>query len=95
MENGLVIQVLGGHDSLDDVLHEVFVDLVVSHVWGVLGGDEDGVHPLGDHGTVILLVLNSHLGFAVWPEPRHSAILPDLRENWNVMNMRDQGLGTK
>lgn len=79
MEDGLVVQILGGHDCLDDMLHEVFVDLVVSHVWRVLGGDEDGMHPLGDHGSIILLVLDSDLGLAIWPQPRHSSILPHLQ----------------
>ena len=37
MENGLVIEVLGWYDSLDDVFHEVLVDLIIGYVWGVLG----------------------------------------------------------
>ena len=78
MEDGLVIQVFGRDDGLDHVLHEVLVDLVVSHVWGVLSGNEDGVHALGDHGTVILLVLDSHLGLAIRPQPGYRAVLPHL-----------------
>ena len=80
MEDGLVIEVFGRHDSLDHVLHEVLVDLVISHVWGVLGRDKDGVHALGHHGSVILLVLNGHLSLAIRPQPRHCAILPDLHK---------------
>ena len=78
MEDGLVVQVLGWHHGLDDVLHEVLVDLVIGHVWGVLGGDEDGVHPLRHHGPIILLVLHCHLGLAVGPQPGHCAVLPHL-----------------
>ncbi len=29
--------------------------------WGVLGGDQDGVHTQGHHGTALVLVLHSHL----------------------------------
>ena len=78
MEDGLVVQVLGGHHSLDDVLHEVLVDLVVGHVRGVLGGDKDGVHALGDHGAVLLLVLHGDLGLAVRAQPGHLTVLPHL-----------------
>ena len=79
MEDGLVIKVLGGDDGLDDVLHEVSVDLVVGDVGGVLGGDEDGVHADGNHGTPVLLVLYGHLRLAVWPQPWHAPVLPHLR----------------
>ena len=78
MEDGLVVQVLGGHDGLDNVLHQVLVDLVVGDVRGVLGGDEDGVHALGDHGTVLLLVLHSHLGLPIGTQPGYLAVLPHL-----------------
>lgn len=78
MEDGLVIQILGRHNRLDDVLHEVLVDLVVGDVWGVLRGDQDGVHPLRDHGSVFLLVLDCDLRLPVWPQPRNRAILPGL-----------------
>lgn len=81
VEDGLVVQVLGRDDRLNDVLHQVLVDLVVGHVGGVLGGDQDGVHALGHHGAVVLLVLHSHLGLAVRPQPRHGAVLPHLQGN--------------
>ena len=64
VEDGLVVQVLSGHDSLDHVLHQVSADLLVRDVGRVLGGDEDGVHAdgledAGDHG--VTFVLHSHL----------------------------------
>lgn len=46
--------------------------------WCMLCGDQDGVHPDGDHSSVLLLVLNSDLRLAIWPQPRHSAILAHL-----------------
>lgn len=40
----------------------------------MLGGDDDGVHPLGDDGTVVVLVLNCDLGLGVGPEPRDATV---------------------
>ena len=65
---------------LDDVLHEVLVDLVVGDVLIVLGGDEDGVNTQGDHGAALLAVLNSHLGLAIGTQPGDGAVLAHL---WN------------
>lgn len=79
VEDGLVVQVLLGHDGLDDVLHEVSVDLVVGDVGRVLCGDEDGVHADGGQGAALLLVLHCHLGLAVWPQPADCAVLAHLR----------------
>lgn len=80
MEDGLVIKVLGWDNGLDDMLHEVLVDLVVGDIWGVLGGYEDGVYSEGNHGTILLSVLNGHLGLAIWPEPGQRAILASLSQ---------------
>jgi len=66
---------------LDDVLHEVLVDLVVGDVLIVLGGDEDGVYTQGDHGAALLAVLNGHLGLAIGAQPWDGAVLAHLRNN--------------
>ena len=79
MEDGLVVEVLLWHDGLDDMLHEVSVDLVVGDVGGVLGGDEDGVHADGRQGAALLLVLHRHLRLAVRPQPADCAILAHLQ----------------
>ncbi len=78
MEYGLVVHVLGWHHGLDDILHEVSVDLVIGDVRRMLSGNENGVHANGNHGTALLLVLNCHLGLAVRPQPCHAAIFPHL-----------------
>mmetsp|Transcript_20976 Transcript_20976/g.66462 ORF Transcript_20976/g.66462 Transcript_20976/m.66462 type:complete len:461 (+) Transcript_20976:322-1704(+) len=78
VEDGLVIEVLGGDDGLDHVLVEVGGDLVVGDILVVLGGDEDSVHALGDHGAVLVLVLDGNLGLAVGAEPGADAVLADL-----------------
>lgn len=80
MENCLVIQVFGRYYRLDDVLHEVLVDLVVRDVWGMLGGDEDGMHSLWDHCALLLLVLDSDLRLSIRPEPWHTSIFPNLQQ---------------
>ena len=78
MEDGLVIKVLLGDDRLDDVLHEIGMDLVVGDVWGVLGGDQDGVHADGGQHIALLLVLHGDLGLAIRPQPRHLPVLAHL-----------------
>lgn len=79
VEDGLVVEVLLGHDGLDDMLHEVGMDLVVGDVGRVLRGDEDGVHADGRQSAALLLVLNSHLCLAVWSQPADCAVLAHLR----------------
>jgi len=78
--DGLVIEVLGGHHRLDDVLHQLLRDVIVGDVRRVLGGDEDGVHALGHHGAALVDVLAGHLGLAVGAHPRAGAVLADLGE---------------
>ena len=78
MEDGLVIQVLGWHNRLDDVLHEVLVDLVIADLWRVLCGDKDGVNPLRDHSTILLLVFHCDLGLSIWSQPTDCSVLPYL-----------------
>mmetsp|Transcript_21704 Transcript_21704/g.51879 ORF Transcript_21704/g.51879 Transcript_21704/m.51879 type:complete len:409 (-) Transcript_21704:66-1292(-) len=80
MVDGVVIKVLGRDNRLNDMLHQVSMDLVIAHAVVVLSGDKDGVHADGDHGTILILVLNSDLGLAVRTEPGADAILADLSE---------------
>ena len=63
------------------------MDVIIVHVWGVLGRDEDGVHALRDHGTPVVFVLNRDLGLAVWPQPRAGPIFPGLQTmaGWMLM----------
>lgn len=78
--DGLLVEVLGGDDGLDDVLHELGLDLLVGDVLRVLGGDDDGVNTLGDGLSVLHLVLAGHLGLAIGAHPRADTVLAHLSE---------------
>ena len=78
--DGLVIEVLGGHDVLNDMLHEVRADLLVRDILGVLSRDHNGVHALGDHAAILILVLAGDLGLAVGAHPGDKASLADLSQ---------------
>lgn len=74
MVDGLVVEVLGGNDLLDDLLLDLLPQLLSGDVRAVLGADDDGVHAEGNHSTVIVLVLDGDLGLGVGPEPREGAV---------------------
>ena len=74
MEDGLVIEVLGGDDLLDDLLLDLLAELLSGDGLGVLGRDDDSVDSLGDDGTVVVLVLNGDLGLGVGPQPWDGAV---------------------
>lgn len=46
----------------------------------MLCGDQDGVYTLGNHSSIDLLVFDSDLCLAVWPQPANCTILPDLSQ---------------
>ena len=55
MVHRLLIQIFGRDDRLDDVFHELFLDLLLGDVFGVLGGNHNGVHTFGDGSAVLHL----------------------------------------
>lgn len=95
--HSLLVKVLGGDDVLDDVLHEVVADLLVGHILGVLGGDEDGVHTLGNHAAIVVLVLAGDLGLSVGAHPWEDTGLTDFGQTGTerggkVVSKRHEGL---
>ncbi len=68
------------------------MDLLVGDVLVVLGGDEEGVHALRDHGAALLLVLHRHLRLAVRPQPRHCAVLAHLRQPVAAQQLNEREL---
>ena len=61
MHDGLVVEEVCGDDNLDDLLQEVRAENLVGDVLVVLGGDDNGVHALGDARTMVQSVLNGDL----------------------------------
>lgn len=67
--DGLVIQVLGWDNLLDDLLEDLLAELLSGDCLGVLGRDDNGVDTEWDNGTTIVLVLNGDLGLGIWSQP--------------------------
>lgn len=74
MVDGLVVEVLGGDDLLDDLLLNLLAELLSGDILGVLGRDDDGVDALGNNSTVVVAVLNGNLGLGVGSEPGEGAV---------------------
>lgn len=62
MINSFVIQVFGRDDDLDDALLQGPAHALQGNALIVLHRDHDGVNTHGDHGPVLLDVLDCHLG---------------------------------
>ena len=67
--DGLLVEVLGGDDLLDDLLLDLLAELLGGDVLAVLGRDDDGVDTQGNDGAVVVLVLDGDLGLGVGSEP--------------------------
>ncbi|RDY11474.1 hypothetical protein CR513_03857, partial [Mucuna pruriens] len=80
VEDGLLIEVLFRNDRLDNMLFKVSSNLVIAHSLIMLGGNEDSVNTNWNHGTIVIVVLNSYLCLPIWPQPSTGTILPNLRE---------------
>mmetsp|Transcript_32014 Transcript_32014/g.78115 ORF Transcript_32014/g.78115 Transcript_32014/m.78115 type:complete len:294 (+) Transcript_32014:428-1309(+) len=81
MIHRLIIQILGRNNGLDHMLHDIGTDLLVGHILRMLSGDQDRVHTLGDHGTILtLLVLHGHLRLPIRSHPWAGPVLTDLRQ---------------
>ena len=78
MIDSLVVQKLRGDDRLDDMLHQILMDLLVAHVVVVLIGDNDRMNTNGDHMAVIVLVLNGNLSLTVRTNPLKGSILTNI-----------------
>ena len=69
MVDGVIIKVLGGNGSLDDLLLDLLAELLSGDILGVLGRNDNGVDTLGDNGTTVLLVLDGDLSLGVRTQP--------------------------
>ncbi len=71
----------------DDSLVNVNPDLVLVYVRGVLGGDDDGIHTLGD----TVLVLHRHLALTVGAQIGQVAILANPGQLLGQLVSQDDG----
>ena len=78
--NGLVVKVLFWDNRLDDVLHQVSLDLLLGDILRVLGGDDNGVHALGHWDSINEVVLAGDLGLSIRSHPVTGSVLSDLGE---------------
>jgi hypothetical protein len=74
---GVLVEQVGGNHGLNDMLQNVGAQFVVAHAFGMLRGDDDGIHALH---FVLRIVFHRDLGFAIGPQVRASAILADFRK---------------
>lgn len=72
--DGLLVKVVGRNDLLDDLLLDLLSQQLGGNRLAVLGADDDGVHSKRNNGTVVVLVLDGHLGLGVWSEPWQAAV---------------------
>lgn len=76
--DGLVVEVLGGDDLLDDLLLDLLAELLNGDVGRVLGGDNNGVNTEGNDSTVVVCVLDGDLSLGVGPEPGERAVVAGI-----------------
>jgi hypothetical protein len=69
----LVIEVFGWDNLLDDLLENLFSELLGGDIFAMLSRDDDGVHTKRDDGTAIMCVLDSDLSLGVRSQPGQSA----------------------
>ena len=62
------------HHGLDDLLHDIALDLLVRHVRTVLGRDDDGVDP----HRFSVSVFHGHLRLSIGTDPGQDFLFPNL-----------------
>jgi hypothetical protein len=92
------VQVLFGDNNLNDVLHEVAGDLLVSDILGVLARDNNSVATDGYRDTVDQVVFASDLGLGIGADPVAGSVLADLADlgselSGQHVSQRHQSLG--
>lgn len=69
MVDGVLIEVLGGDDSLEDVFLDLSSDFFLSDIGGVLAGDQDGVDSDWDDILSFSFVFNGDLTLGIGSQP--------------------------
>jgi hypothetical protein len=86
--NRLVVQVLFRNNGLDDVFHEIGLDLFLRHVFAVLRRNDNGMDAFRHRHAIFEHVFARDLRLAVRAHPFARAILAHLRQL--VANLRRQ-----
>jgi hypothetical protein len=76
MVDGPVIEELGRNNLLDDLLLNLFAELFGGDGFAVLRRDDHSIYTQGNHGTTVVLVLDSDLRLGVWPQPGEGSVVP-------------------
>ena len=75
MINGIIIQVVGRNNRLDNMFHQISLNLLVSNILVVLSRNNNGVNSCRNWFTIFHLVFTSYLGLTIRTNPRTSSIL--------------------
>ena len=78
MVDGPVIQILAWNDFLNDLLFDLFSQLLGGDGLAMLCADDDRVNPFGYHGTAIMLIFNGDLSLGVRSEPRQATVIAGI-----------------
>src|SRR5581483_1062950 len=70
---GIGIEKIGGDDGLDDVLENAGAKFVVADALGMLGRNDDRIHP---NWLAMRIVFHGDLRFTIRPQIRELAMLP-------------------
>lgn len=67
--NGVLIEIVGRNDLLDNLLKNLLAELFGGDILRVLSRDDDGLDLLGDNSTTIVLILDGDLSLGVGTQP--------------------------
>jgi hypothetical protein len=79
--DGLLGEILGRNDSLDNLFQDFLSQLLSGNSLGVLSRDNNGVNLDWNNGTVVVLILNCDLGLGVRSEPWEGSITAGSRHS--------------
>src|ERR1035441_3491105 len=81
MVDGLIVQVLGRDDLLDDLLLDLLPQLLGGDILRVLSTDDNSVYSKRNNSSIIMLVLNSDLSLGVRSEPWQASVPASSRHS--------------
>jgi len=79
--NGLLVQILGRDNLLDDLLLDLLAQLLGGDVLTVLSTDNNGVDSDRDNSAVIVLVLDGDLSLGIRSQPWQASISAGSRHS--------------